>query len=320
MNLTILTIIGIVSTVFLGIWGIYLMVKRKYSPEITFVQEFCLGLFDSIVKNMPELEVHYKNSPVAEGLVLLKGFFLNTGSKDISEAMVEEKVSVSLPEKFRWLTAKVVSASPKVQGHVTILDRSIVLETGLFRCNEYIRFEALAEVPTENPQHNKEAESIEKRLIKAMTMHHRIADTQKIKKRNLPPLKTSQRRLKMLIIPLCFIVAIGLISFAVLLYIGVPGELNLLIPTSDGQIMEVETKVRAGDILRAKGVQDKTYRKNIPAKQLFKSYGIVPKIVPDRFFKPIFIMYIVLPMLLVGLIYRGHRRDKKLRLLLGISE
>jgi hypothetical protein len=319
VNVTILTIIGIAFTVFLGLWGIYLMVKRKYSPEITFVQESCLGLFDSIVKNMPELEVYYKDSPVAEGLVLLKGSFLNTGSKDISEAMVEEKVSVSLPEDFRWLTAKVVSTSPEVHSHVTILDRSIVLETGLFRCHEYIRFEALAEVPTENPQHNKGAESIENRLIKALTMHHRIADTQKIKKRDLPPLEISRRRLKVLI-PICVIVVIILISFGVLSYTGVPGELHLLIPTSDGQIMEVETKVRAGDILRAKGVQDKTYRKNIPAKQLFKSYGIVPKILPDRFFKPFFIIYIVLPILFAGYIYRVHRRDKKLRRLLGISE
>lgn len=322
MSVMILTIIGIVFTVFLGGWGIYLMVKRKYSPEITFVQESCLGLFDSIVKNMPELEVRYKDSPVAEGLVLLKDCFLNTGSKDISEAMVEEKVSVSLPENFRWLTAKVISASPEVHSHITILDRSIVFETGLFRCNEYIRFEALAEVPTENPQRNKGAESIDKRLIKALTMHHRIADTKKIKKRDLPPLKISQRRLKSLI-SLCVVAVIGLISIAVLSYIG-PGELLLLIPTGDGHTMEVETRVRANGTLRAKGVQDKAYRKNIPAKQFFKSYGIVSKVVPDRFIKGLVIIsliaYIGLPILLLGYIYQGHRRNKKMRLLLGISE
>jgi hypothetical protein len=323
VNVTILTIIGIAFTVFLGLWGIYLMVKRKYSPEITFVQESCLGLFDSIVKNMPELEVRYKDSPVAEGLVLLKGSFLNTGSKDISEAMVEEKISVSLPKKYRWLTAKVVSTSPKVQGHVTILDRSIVLETGLFRCNEYIRFEALAEVPTEDPQHNKGAESIENRLVKALTMHHRIADTKKIKKRDLPPLKISQRRLKSLR-TICGAGAIGLILIAALLFIGFPRELHLLIPIGDGQIMEVETKVRADGTLRAKGVQDKTYRKDIPAKQFFKSYGIVSKVVPDSFFKLLIpvslIVYLGFPMLVAGAIYQGHRRNKKLRRLLGISE
>jgi hypothetical protein len=181
----------------------------------------------------------------------------------------------------------------------------------------------LAEVPTEDPQHNKGAESIENRLIKALTMHHRIADTQKIKKRDLPPMKISQRRLKVLI-PTCVLPVIALILIAVLSYIGVPGELHFLIPTGDGQIMEVETKVRADGTLRAKGVQDKTYRKNIPAKQFLKSYGIVSKVVPDRFFKPFFIflliVYIGLPMLAAGYIYRGHRRNKKLRLLLGISE
>lgn len=192
MNTTILAIISITATIILGLWGIYLMVKRKYPGEITFVRESCLGLFDSIIKNMPEIAVQYKGLPVGEGLVLLKGSFLNTGSKDISEAMVEEKVSISLPEQFRWLTAKVVSASPNVQAKVAILDRSVVLETGLFRCGEYIRFEALVEVPTKDPQ--GKTESIKERLIKALTINHRIADTQKIKREDLLFLNKNARR------------------------------------------------------------------------------------------------------------------------------
>ncbi|TSA47523.1 MAG: hypothetical protein D4R56_02065 [Deltaproteobacteria bacterium] len=150
MNATILAVVSIAATVVLGVWGIYLMIKRKYPGQITFVQESCLGLFDSIVKNMPELSVQYQGTPVGEGLVLLKGAFLNTGSKDISESMVVEKVSISLPENFRWLTAKVVSTSPKVQAHVAVSDSSVVLDTGLFRCREYVSFEALAIVPTED--------------------------------------------------------------------------------------------------------------------------------------------------------------------------
>ena len=179
MNPTVLAVISIAATVVLGIWGIFLMIKRKYPGQITFVRESCLGLFDSIVKNMPELAVQYNGTPVGEGLVLLKGSFLNTGSKDISESMVVEKVSISLPQNFRWLAAKIVSTSPKVHAQVSISDRSLIFETGLFRCQEHIRFETLAEVPIKNSADNKRGESIEERLNKVLRISHRITDTQK---------------------------------------------------------------------------------------------------------------------------------------------
>jgi hypothetical protein len=306
------------------LWGIYLIIKRKYPGEITFVQESCLGLFDSIVKNMPELAVHYKGSPVGEGLVLLKGSLLNTGSKDISESMVEEKISVSLPEKFRWLTAKVVSTSPKVQAQVEISDRSLVLETGLFRCSEYVRFEALAEVPTKHPRDNKEAKSIEKRLIKALTINHRIADTQKIKRKDLPPSAYTLKRFKKILIGCFALMVVGMLFIASLSFTGWPGQLHYLILTGDGQTIEVKTKIYADGMMKVRGVQDRTYKETITAEQFFKTPGIVPKVVPDRSFRATMIFfiatYIGFPLSILAFIFRGHRKNKKLRQLLSIPE
>lgn len=324
MNPTILAIISITATVVLGVWGIYIMVKRKYPGQITFVRESCLGLFDSIVKNMPELAVQYKGTPVGEGLVLLKGSLLNTGSKDISESMVEEKVSISLPENFRWLTAKVVSTSPKVQAHVAILDRSVVLETSLFRCREHVRFEALAELPTEDPQGKKRGETIEKRLIKALTINHRIADTQKIKTKDLPPPDYGLRRFKKRFVALGGSVVMGVVLIVVLCFTGMPGEFRFLIPSGDGRTIEVNARPRADGTLRVKGIQDKTYSKTVPAEQFFKTPDIVPKVVPDTLFKvfmiPSIILYIGFPLLLAAITYWEHRQTKKLRQLLSILE
>jgi hypothetical protein len=146
---TILTIFGIIATAVFFALGTYLTVKRRYTAQITFIKEDSLGLFDSIVKNLPELAVLYRDNPVSQGLVLLKGFLLNTGAKDITEPMVEEPLSIKLPEGFQWLTGRVVSASSKVQAKVNVKPSELTLQTGLFRCNEHIRFEALAEVPIE---------------------------------------------------------------------------------------------------------------------------------------------------------------------------
>ena len=328
MNGSVLAIISITITIILGLWSIYLMVKRKYPGEITFVRESCLGFFDSIVKNMPELAVQYKGLPIGEGLVLLKGALLNTGSKDISEEMIEEKVSISLPEKFRWLTAKVVSASPNVQAEVAILDRSIVLESGLFRCGEYVRFEALAEVPTEDPQGKKREESIKKKLIERLTINHRIADTQKIKEKNLSNMPNIGRELKRyFLLLLCMIF---MIVFIIVLYFTNSrfGELHFLIPSGDRQAIEVNIKANADGTLKVKGIQDKTYQKSVPAEEFFKIPGIIPKVVPTTPFQPLFnkVMFIFLLfgnglcLFDMAITYREYRQNKKLIQLLNIPE
>ena len=65
---TILAIIGTLATIVLGGWGIYLAVKRRYPGRITFIIEDSIGLFDSIVRNLPELAVLYKGESVRQNL------------------------------------------------------------------------------------------------------------------------------------------------------------------------------------------------------------------------------------------------------------
>lgn len=105
----IFTFIGIVITFIFGIWGIVVVVRRRYPGEITYVKESYIGLFDSIVKNLPELSVLYNDKPVGQGLVLVKGAILNTGSKDITESMIEKKISLTLPDEFRGLLQKLLA-------------------------------------------------------------------------------------------------------------------------------------------------------------------------------------------------------------------
>ena len=118
--LTVLTIIGIVITAVLGIWGIYAVVRSRYPGQITLVRENTIALFDAIVKHFPEISITYKNSAVSEGLVLLKAALLNTGSKDIAPEMVDKKVSLTLPDNFKWLNAKVTSSSPDSHGFIKV--------------------------------------------------------------------------------------------------------------------------------------------------------------------------------------------------------
>ena len=176
-----LTVFGLL----LGLWSIYLAIRTRYPARITFFKEQSIGLFDSIVRNLPELSVLYNNEPVSQNLVLLKGFFLNTGSKDITESLVEDKLAVQLPTGFRWLTARIVSSNGRASVKVPDEGTKLIFELGLFKRYEHVRFEALAEIPVSTSGQKHEYPGLT--LEKALTFSHRIADTRKVEKRVLPP-------------------------------------------------------------------------------------------------------------------------------------
>ena len=300
------------------------MTKRKYQGEVTFVRESCIGLFDSIVKNMSDLAVQYKGTPVAQGLVLLKGSFLNTGAKDISDGMVEENIAIHLPDKSRWLTAKIVSGSPKVQANVNVTEKAISFDIGLFRCKEYIRFEALAEVDTEDSADRSEEESIEGRLIDSLSITHRIADTQKIKKKDLSSSNNTGKRLKRRLITLSFIALIGIAGIVTVSFIEIPGKLHFLVPGESGDTIEVKARAQSDGTLQIRGVDEKSYRKTVSPEDFFNESNIMGKVVPDKLV-PFFLMlpplfYIVLPLIAGGYIYRGARQTKKLMDLLELRK
>ena len=56
----ILAVLGIVATIIFGVWGIIIVIRRRYPGQLTYVKESYIGLFDSIVKNVPELAVLYQ--------------------------------------------------------------------------------------------------------------------------------------------------------------------------------------------------------------------------------------------------------------------
>jgi hypothetical protein len=124
-------ILGLLATIVSGIVGTYLAVKRRYPGRLVFLNEQCIALFQDLVKNLPEMQVLYAERSVSENIVLLKGVVANTGSKDISRDMVSQPLCACLPEGFKWLEAKVVSASAGVQGNIQV-DKNMGLPPNLW--------------------------------------------------------------------------------------------------------------------------------------------------------------------------------------------
>jgi hypothetical protein len=172
-NEVILAIIGIIMTVVFGIWAVQLVLR--YPGKVTFIMEQRLGLYESILANFPELEITYETKPVSRQIVLLKGAFLNSGSKDIVPDMVEQPISMTLPDGYRWLKAKVVHTSPSISAKVNVCNSKLEFEFSLFRCREFIRFEALAEAPGEDVV--GDSLDVAAKLEEALFFTHRISDT-----------------------------------------------------------------------------------------------------------------------------------------------
>lgn len=165
----------------LAIIGIWVTVRKTQPGEITYVRGEYIALFDSIVKNMPELEVYCEKRPVTAGLVLLKGALINSGTIDIEPSMVESPLKLSLPTHFALRIARILETSPNLDASIVKSGEEIILNIGLFRINEFIRFEALAESQSQLPSLKDSTKPFYSRSDKLFTFSHRIANTKAVK-------------------------------------------------------------------------------------------------------------------------------------------
>ena len=183
----ILAIFGIIVSASFGLWGISLALrKRKYPGEISFIKDRSIRLFDEIVGSIGALSLNYKGAPIANNIELVKGHLFNSGSKDISHEMVATPLSAHLPNGYKWLEANIISCSDKLKATVQIeSEKKLKFDLGLFRCGEYITFEALSEVPEKLGDTNTDDNEI-REISEVITWDHRIMDTKRIKNKYIP--------------------------------------------------------------------------------------------------------------------------------------
>ena len=318
----ILGLAGILATVVFGIWGIVIVIHRRYPGQLTYIKESSIGLFDSIVRNLPELEVLYNNAPVGQGLVLMKGAILNTGNKDITDSMIEQKLAFAVPPDFRWLTAKIVGNSGNVKASVTIDNHSLIFSTGLFRCNKFIRFQAIVEMPIHGEGDVTKNETIEDRLDKSIDITHRIADTQKVTTLELPNTRQTKSRFIRYLTLFLAIAMLVIVVGGVGLYKGFPGETHFIVNDTNSIPHEVRTDIKLDGYMTLKGVSD-GFRKKVLVDEFFKQDSFKPKVVLSSDIKPMVILsflYLLLPLVMCLHAYREMRRANRFRSLLGIED
>jgi hypothetical protein len=177
-----LSVAGILISVFFGVWGIYLSLRRaKYPASLTFVREQTVALLDDFATRIPNLSVLYKDTPVDKSVVLLSGYLVNDGNVDITPQMTERPLSCELPGSCSWLEFKLTGAAEALSATGNIKSpQTLELNFGLFRRDEAFSFQALALVGAEYAKKKPTA------LAEVLRWSHRIAGMGAIKTTALP--------------------------------------------------------------------------------------------------------------------------------------
>lgn len=171
-----LTILGAVLTTAsfgFGVWAF----RQRYIAKPFFIVEDVVSLFHEIVQSVPNLSITYKRRKVSEGLVLIKGAFVNLGKKDITPSMAEEHIRLVLPEGSTWVESQISKCSADAAPDPTIIaDRELQVDLGLLRSGESRRIEALARVPA-----NLTPRAALQFVLRDVQFTHRIADTDSVR-------------------------------------------------------------------------------------------------------------------------------------------
>lgn len=310
---TMLGVVGVVATIILGVYGIYVTLRRRYPGKLQLYVQDSIPLFESIVKNLPQLSIAYQDKPVDERLVLLKAVLANTGSVDITPAMVEEEITLSLPLGYRFLAVNVVSRSPSVSSKLAItLDNRAKVTTGLFRCGEFIRFWALIQT---SPTPADEAEDKGDDVLEGLTIVHRIANTQRIRVSALAKSFAMPRRTKRRMYMYGGLLALGLALAAFTTIQGWPKRIEFEYLLPDGRLTRVSAQPMDSTRLRLRS-SSPSVDTVVALDSFFLRNALKPHVMSDAPGRSIYVsgllVYVVLPFLVVVTSFLGWRREKML--------
>lgn len=268
----------------LGGIGVYVTIKSRFRGRINFVVERSIGLVHSVVRNLPDLSISYKGEDVTERLVLITGLIFNSGNKDISERMVKQGPTLTLPEGFKWLEAEIDSEFSDVEATRSINGESLSFDFELLKPDEKIRFQALAEVapndPSDDPMDAENDVLVGEILIKNISVEERIEDTQKSAIVELSDIEEfSASDIILPIILILLLIVVGAITFiaeerVMTLYeiTNEGGEKITVkaIPQNDGTLKLIDASMSGFERFLARMRGEETYESIVKFEEFYK--------------------------------------------------
>lgn len=181
MTGTILGIIGIVLTVGFGIYSIWSYKKSRRNVSLEFQRKECYSLFRDDVNRL-NIEIVYNKKPLTRTLILLKAKLLNNGQIDIDKNRIYSPLKIKSTDDFNWLETTITSNPESATTSVKLISETeIQLDWDLLKKDEFIEFEALAEVVNTDKQYLEKALD----FYNGLFFDFRITDLNSIQKEKL---------------------------------------------------------------------------------------------------------------------------------------
>ncbi|MBE3144059.1 MAG: hypothetical protein IMZ61_09070 [Planctomycetes bacterium] len=178
------TVVGILLTASLGVVGILLTIRSIRRTSIEYVQFDMMSLVRTIVRDMANIRISYKNEAIDPGLFLLRAAVFNTGNNDIDRSLVHGPLEVVFPAGFQIIEANAERNSTKAD--ITVNPNSIFFAWDVFKRREIIPFNVLFKVSPEIYMEKKYGEKTNKslfdELLNQTTFNERITNLDKIRK------------------------------------------------------------------------------------------------------------------------------------------
>jgi hypothetical protein len=318
-----LALAGVLATILFGAWAIILAVRHGYPGQITFVKEQTIALFDEIVRNLPDLSVLYRQAPISPNLILVRAALVNTGKKDIAASMVDDPLTLLLPSDCKWLSPTIIGTSRGVNASLDQPhDTRLILKASLLRCKEFVRFQALAEVPpAASEERSAPRESSEKRFGSTLRFEHRIQDTQPVRRVVLGELEKTRKRLRLnMVLP-----GIGLVLVIIMSFFasrtGFFKQLAYQFQREPGKTVSVTVQMTGGPLLSVRSL-DGSFRDRLPPQEFFQKCSGAPTVIEDRsgfvlVLCVVTVFYVILPSTIAIASLWQYRSEVRLRRILG---
>ena len=269
--------------------------------RLSYIEEDCIPLFKSIIKNMQGIEIFFEKAPINPSLVMLKGCLLNSGNTDIDDKMIHEPLAIRLPENSRWKRVIITDKSPDIKVTSKIINNDLEINWDLMKKGEYIRFDSLIDIGLdEEDTKNESGKSISKRL----KFTHRITNLDKVKRLEKPVLKRFTRS---------SLWYMGFMALVIILSMFVSERrIVYLYEDDNGKRNEIRLIPKENDFIEIRGIRNK-YSQRVKIEDIFSSHKITPIIVKVNQFKEArsMALFFLTISVLTALIEVIDRRKKK---------
>ena len=163
-----IALIGVIVAAIVGAPS-FIVFFKKPKTKILLIKEQHVNLYNDVVKNIPDLSIMFKGTPVHSNMFVWKGLFFCSGVEDIVSKDIDKGITLTIGGRdAHWHSFKIIDKTIDLDINVTSSESKLTIDFPLLKDNDYFILEALGQC--------------DKYSVKTA---HRISNVDDIEKKNI---------------------------------------------------------------------------------------------------------------------------------------